>query len=300
MNDPSVEWSSDNTDVATVSNGIVTAVKAGKAAITAEYDGVRAVCSVTVKTSGTTSAVRPSRPNRVTDYDTTDTANTTDNSDSYGKAKLNGTVRSWNDIANEIANGSGSCKIELNGEKEIPAEVIRAISESARTVQAVFDTSITLEINGAEVNSTLPVAFEKTELSPENIRGTNDLGFSYAGAANTGISAKFKQGNAGRFANMYLKSGNSFSFASNAKISSDGSVKLTIPSVGVYVIMLSEFSDLKGDADNNGALNALDAALILKNSAEGIKTRNLAAADYDGNGVCNALDAALILKQITR
>lgn len=300
VNDPSVEWSSDNTDVATVSNGIVTAVKAGKAAITAEYDGVRAVCSVTVKTSGTTSAVRPSRPNRVTDYDTTDTANTTDNSDSYGKAKLNGTVRSWNDIANEIANGSGSCKIELNGEKEIPAEVIRAISESARTVQAVFDTSITLEINGAEVNSTLPVAFEKTELSPENIRGTNGLGFSYAGAANTGISATFKQGNAGRFANMYLKSGNSFSFASNAKISSDGSVKLTIPSVGVYVIMLSEFSDLKGDADNNGALNALDAALILKNSAEGIKTRNLAAADYDGNGVCNALDAALILKQITR
>ncbi len=299
VNDPSVEWSSDNTDVATVSNGIVTAVKAGKAAITAEYDGVRAVCSVTVKTSGTTSAVRPSRPNRVTDYDTTDTANTTDNSDSYGKAKLNGTVRSWNDIANEIANGSGSCKIELNGEKEIPAEVIRAISESARTVQAVFDTSITLEINGAEVNSTLPVAFEKTELSPENIRGTNGLGFSYAGAANTGISATFKQGNAGRFANMYLKSGNSFSFASNAKISSDGSVKLTIPSVGVYVIMLSEFSDLKGDADNNGALNALDAALILKNSAEGIKTRNLAAADYDGNGVCNALDAALILKQIT-
>ena len=294
VNDPSVEWSSDNTDVATVSNGIVTAVKAGKAAITAEYDGVRAVCSVTVKTSGTTSAVRPSRPNRVTDYDTTD------NSDSYGKAKLNGTVRSWNDIANEIANGSGSCKIELNGEKEIPAEVIRAISESARTVQAVFDTSITLEINGAEVNSTLPVAFEKTELSPENIRGTNGLGFSYAGAANTGISATFKQGNAGRFANMYLKSGNSFSFASNAKISSDGSVKLTIPSVGVYVIMLSEFSDLKGDADNNGALNALDAALILKNSAEGIKTRNLAAADYDGNGVCNALDAALILKQITR
>ncbi len=64
--------------------------------------------------------------------------------------------------------------------------------------------------------------------------------------------------------------------------------------------MLSEFSDLKGDADNNGALNALDAALILKNSAEGIKTRNLAAADYDGDGVCNALDAALILKQITR
>ncbi|MDE7193501.1 MAG: hypothetical protein K2O14_05970, partial [Oscillospiraceae bacterium] len=55
-----------------------------------------------------------------------------------------------------------------------------------------------------------------------------------------------------------------------------------------------------GDADNSGTLNALDAALILKNTVEGKNPANRLAADFDGNGVCNALDAAFILKQLVQ
>ena len=43
-----VTWSSDNQNVATVENGIVTAIKAGTATITATVDGKSAECSVTV------------------------------------------------------------------------------------------------------------------------------------------------------------------------------------------------------------------------------------------------------------
>lgn len=45
---PNVTWSSDNQNVATVENGIVTAVKAGTATITATVDGKSAECTVTV------------------------------------------------------------------------------------------------------------------------------------------------------------------------------------------------------------------------------------------------------------
>ncbi len=46
---PEVVWSSSNTAVATVADGKVTALKPGTAKITAEADGVKAVCNLTVK-----------------------------------------------------------------------------------------------------------------------------------------------------------------------------------------------------------------------------------------------------------
>ena len=53
-----------------------------------------------------------------------------------------------------------------------------------------------------------------------------------------------------------------------------------------------------GDADNSGAVNALDAAVILKYSVGIAVHLNTAAADYNGDGTVNALDAADILKWI--
>jgi len=51
----SITWSSDKTDVATVSNGLVTAKSAGIAIITAKAGPVEASCTVTVNDSGVTS-----------------------------------------------------------------------------------------------------------------------------------------------------------------------------------------------------------------------------------------------------
>ncbi|MDE7194875.1 MAG: Ig-like domain-containing protein, partial [Oscillospiraceae bacterium] len=85
VDNPAIEWSSSNTDIVTVDGGVVTAIKAGTATVTAEYDGVKAVCSVTVRTTGSTSTsvTRPTyRPSSTTNYDddeddTADTANST-------------------------------------------------------------------------------------------------------------------------------------------------------------------------------------------------------------------------------
>lgn len=55
---------------------------------------------------------------------------------------------------------------------------------------------------------------------------------------------------------------------------------------------------LKGDADGNGNVNALDAALILKYVVGTASQLNLSAADHNGDGHVNSLDAAAILNYI--
>lgn len=55
---------------------------------------------------------------------------------------------------------------------------------------------------------------------------------------------------------------------------------------------------IPGDADGNGAVNALDAALILKYAVGIASQLNTAAADYNGDGAVNAMDASAILKWV--
>ena len=45
----------------------------------------------------------------------------------------------------------------------------------------------------------------------------------------------------------------------------DGSAVVSgVDKAGEYVVMVCAFSDLPGDANNDGVLNALDASVILK------------------------------------
>lgn len=54
-----------------------------------------------------------------------------------------------------------------------------------------------------------------------------------------------------------------------------------------------------GDVNKDGAINAIDAALILKAAADGtVDTLDKAVADFNTDGAINALDAAAILKGV--
>ena len=44
----------------------------------------------------------------------------------------------------------------------------------------------------------------------------------------------------------------------------DNKFEYTPEKAGEYVVMVCAFSDLPGDADNDGVLNVLDASVILK------------------------------------
>ena len=62
--------------------------------------------------------------------------------------------------------------------------------------------------------------------------------------------------------------------------------------------MICEKSDLAGDMNNDGILNAYDISAILKHIVELETGANPDVADYDGDGNVTANDAAAILKKI--
>ena len=86
-------------------------------------------------------------------------------------------------------------------------------------------------------------------------------------------------------------------FQKCAAVGEDGSVILYgADPAGEYVVMVCQFSDLPGDMNNDGMLNALDAAAVLK-YVIGMETAgNIEVSDLNGDKTINALDASAILK----
>lgn len=119
----------------------------------------------------------------------------------------------------------------------------------------------------------------------------------------TGIPAElkltFRREFAGQFANVYRLTDGGLEFRCCTRISVDGTA--AIPGAytgGEYVVMVCEYSDLPGDFSNDGILNALDAAMILKDIVGFSRGENPRMADFNSDGAMNALDASAILRAI--
>lgn len=217
-----------------------------------------------------------------------------------------GSASGWTAIAaklNTSADGS-TVTINLNGSTEVPADVIKAIADNKDNVKLVVSTVFSWTVDGTKISSATKGDFTVTKTTAgttTGLRGIVGTAFSVNG---TGVPAElnisFKASHANKFANLYLKNADgTFTFVDNVKIDSKGAANgLDADSKGNYVVMLSEYSDRLGDADNNGAVNALDASDILKNIVGLEDIKNEAVADYDKNGSVNALDASAILKMI--
>ena len=63
-------------------------------------------------------------------------------------------------------------------------------------------------------------------------------------------------------------------------------------------MMAGRYSDLGGDSNNDGMINAIDVSDILKHITGISASANIQMADFNGDGTVNALDASAILKAI--
>lgn len=216
---------------------------------------------------------------------------------------INGVQKSWADIAADIMKqGGGSAVISLNGETTVPADVIKAIADSRIKAEFIIDSIKSWIIDGAAIKSASAADFTVLPGNSDRIglRGVFGADLKISG---TGIPAElkltFRREFAGQFANVYRLTDGGLEFRCCTRISVDGTA--AIPGAytgGEYVVMVCEYSDLPGDFSNDGILNALDAAMILKDIVGFSRGENPRMADFNSDGAMNALDASAILRAI--
>ena len=218
---------------------------------------------------------------------------------------VDGKEMTWNDVAKDIEKlAEGKEKtISLNGVKEVPADVIKAIANSKSVVTIVVNDVYSWTIDGSKLDAKNAKALDLT-VNSASVTGTNALRgivgtrFALNGTnGKTELNVNFKSTHAGKFANLFKKVGDKLVFVDNVKLDKDGkAIGLEVSEKGDYVIMLGEYSDRTGDMDNDGILNAKDALAVLKDFAKLETGKNPLVADINGDGFRNALDALMILK----
>lgn len=216
---------------------------------------------------------------------------------------INGVQKSWADIAADLMKqGGGSAVISLNGETTVPADVIKAIADSRIKAEFIIDSIKSWIIDGAAIKSASAADFTVLPGNSDRsgLRGVFGADLKISG---TGIPAElkltFRREFAGQFANVYRLTDSGLEFRCCTRISVDGTA--AIPGAytgGEYVVMVCEYSDLPGDFSNDGIMNALDAAMILKDIVGFSRGENPRMADFNSDGVMNALDASAILRAI--
>lgn len=222
------------------------------------------------------------------------------------KPEINGIAKDWADIASDIAKLpiNSTVTITLNGNNTVPAEVIQALKD--RKVTALFrvDTVKSWTVKGAEI-TTVRAAELGVYTGVSDAQGARgDVGYRF-NINGTGVSAlfgiRFNTAYAGRFANLYYIKDGRAEFAGTAKIGADGSVTLSDANAkGEYVIMLSEYSDLPGDADNDGKLLINDALAALRHVMRVEDAANPAVIDFNRDNALSIDDAQAILKYVFR
>lgn len=192
--------------------------------------------------------------------------------------------------------------INMNGETKLPADVIKAISESKARVELLADSSKSWIIDGSKI---ITVSAADFSILPGNADKSGLRGVTGADIKinNIGIPADlkltFRKEFAGQFANLYKVVDGKLVFQSCARVGDDGtSVVSGMDSKSEYVVMVCKFSYIVGDMSNDGVLDARDSSAIFKSIIGAESGTNPLMADFNGDGTVNALDASAILKLI--
>lgn len=273
------------------SSTLVNRVTARPSHTDANGDGKCDDCGNSLSSSGGSSS-KPSRPSRpITPPEP--------------KPIINGKEISWSKVAKEIMSleEGSEYRIELNGITYIPEEVIKAIADKKIKTTFVVGIARSFYADGAYISA--PCAADLTmdysnDVNTDGLRGIVGTRFSIHNTnIPTDIDIIFKEEHAGKFANLYKEVDDGTpKHLFTTEISDSGKVKYEgIKDAGDYVVMINEFSDLPGDMDNDGILNAKDALAILKDSVGIEKGINPYVADINNDGFINAMDAIEILKR---
>lgn len=178
---------------------------------------------------------------------------------------------------------------------------------AAKDIKVSDNITLTVDKNGAkDINTSKAIAItenkaaEKPPVKADNssVRGEAVKTFTASNVGKTTASIALSGAKDGEFANLYRIDANGKSvFVSTVKIS-DGKAKLKLDGDGKYIVMTGNKSDLCGDSDNDGVMNANDAVALLKQIAnvQNAENNDLSIADVNKDGKVNVLDAVSILK----
>lgn len=217
---------------------------------------------------------------------------------------MDGKPMSWNDIGNYLSKlpENSSAKISLNGKTTLPAAVISAIKDGKLTVEFVIDSAKSWVVCGDKIGtvSAAELAAFPGNADSSALRGVFGVDLKVSGTkVPAEMKLTFRKEFAGQFANVYKLNSGVLEFQRCVKVGADGTAVIPgADAAGEYVVMVCEFSDLPGDADNDGVLSALDVSAILKEIVDMAKSANAAVCDFNGDGEVNALDAAAALKAV--
>lgn len=161
---------------------------------------------------------------------------------------------------------------------------------------STFDSSKPIEIT---VQKTPDVPGSKAE-DNSAVRGEAAESFTVTNIGNIETVISLGSSKNGQFANVYkINAEGKSEFTGTVKIE-NGMAKTALNGDGKYIIMTGAYSDLKGDADNDGKVNAADASEILKQIArlKDAANNETSVLDFNGDGKINAKDVVWILRQI--
>ncbi len=218
--------------------------------------------------------------------------------------EIDGKPASWTAMVSDISklsNGS-SVTIELNGNDNVPAYVIKQIANNGVKAIFVVNGSMSWSIDGAKIKEASAIdlgIIAISSLKTTALRGEVGAKFRVDGTnASTSLIVSLNKKNTGKFANLYKKVGDKLVFVDNVKINANGNAILPVCEQGDYALMVCDYSDRKGDVSNDGMTNALDASAILRDIVKLMAASNPAMLDYSNDGRTNALDASAILIDI--
>ena len=226
-----VTWSSDTPSVASVNNGIVTAVAPGTATITVttEDGNKTATCAVTVEKPYTPPPyIPPSKPN-------------------------------WTSVARKLANAQpgDTVTVKMNGETEVPGDVWETIAGRDVTVILDMGGNVSWTVDGNDV----PTATHFADMDFGVDRNTTGIDVDVINAITGEVSsvqitlahdgefgftltltAPLGRENAGSWANLYHynEDAESLSYETSGEIQEDGTASLKMTHASQYAIIIDE------------------------------------------------------------